>query len=142
MAALSPGIQVCGDTLSIALGSARWQEEYKRALWSCFLHVSKCGELGVDQGLSVSKALAVEGDTEAMVSAQVSRVEDSSGRSRPRSWVGITGATAAVSSSSDILPSDVSRVRTSKELALAPALGTVPRGWQPQLSPVTAGLAV
>lgn len=84
----------------------------------------------------------MEGDTEAVVSAQVSRVEDSSGRSRPQGWVGIMGATAAVSSSSDILPSDVSRVRTSKELALAPALGTVPRGWQPQLSPVTAGLAV
>ena len=100
MAALSPGIRVCGDTPSIALGSAQWQEEYKRALWSCFLHVSKCGELGVDQGSRVSKALAVEGDTEAVVSAQVSRVEDSSARSHPRSWVGIMGASAAISSSS------------------------------------------
>ena len=52
------------------------------------------GELGVDRGLRVSKAPAVEGDPEAVVSAQVSRMEDSSGQCRPRGWEGITGAAA------------------------------------------------
>lgn len=45
-AVVSPRLQVCGNTLSISLGRARGQEEDKKALWSCFPHVSKCWRAG------------------------------------------------------------------------------------------------
>lgn len=39
--------------------------------------------MGCDRGLHVSRALAMEGGTEAVVSAQVSREEDGSEQSNP-----------------------------------------------------------
>ena len=72
--------------------------------------------MGCERGLCVSRALAVVGGTEAVVPAQVSREENGSEKSNPRSWVGVDATAAATSNFLDVLSSDLSCVCKSEEL--------------------------